>query len=94
MAKTWYKLTPKGKKIAKKLAKIKEIVEESGEDFENDNVNTENIKEQIGKSDLLYIHEECLDGEFCDMDTDIQKRQIDCFHLEQQGLIKETYSKD
>ncbi len=93
MAKTWYKLTPKGKKVAKKLAKIKELIEEFGEDFESDNVNTENIKEQVEKSDLLYIHEQILDGEFCDMDACIQKRQIKCYELERQGYIKETYIK-
>jgi hypothetical protein len=94
MAKTFYKLTPKGKKIAKKLSKIKELIEESEDEFERDNVNTENIKEQLAKSDLLYIYEECLDGEFCDMDTDIQKRQVKCYQLWQDGLIKETWTKD
>ncbi len=94
MAKTWYKLTSKGKKIANKLQSIKQIVESNEDDFESDNVNTENIKEQIEKSDLLYILENSPDGEFCDMDVDIQKRQIKCYQLEQLGLIKETYTKD
>lgn len=94
MAKTFYKLTPKAKKVARKLDKVyQQISKLEDEADEVLNIDLTIIKDKLIKEDIFYLYQEFEDMEFCDRDY-FKDRNIDFFGLEKQGLIKETYSKD
>lgn len=92
MAKTFYKLTPKAKKVARKLDKIfnqLSKIEEEVDEVLNFDITI--LNDKLRKEDIFYLFQEFGDMEFCDMDN-FKGRNIDFYGLEQQGLIKETYN--
>lgn len=90
MAKTFYKLTPKAKKIARKMDKFAQLVEDEADDVENVlDINTANLKQLFDGSDVLYLFQQYGDMEFCDRDFH-KDRNINYYKLEQNGLLKET----
>lgn len=94
MAKTFYKLTPKAKKVARKLDKIyQQLSNLADEADEVLNIDLDVLKDNLRKQDIFYLYQEFEDMEFCDMDY-FKGMTINFFELEQQGLIKETFSED
>jgi len=87
MAKTFYKLTPKAKKVARKLDKIFNQLSKIEEEVDINII----IGFRGRKEDIFYLFQEFGDMEFCDMDN-FKGRNIDFYGLKQQGLIKETYN--
>ena len=94
MAKTFYKLTPKAKKVARKLDKVyQQLSKLEDEADEVLNIDLTIIQDKLRKEDIFYLFQEFEDMEFCDMDN-FKGRSIDFYGLEKQGLLKETYRKD
>ncbi len=94
MAKTFYKLTPKAKKVARKLDKVyQQLSKLEDEADEVLNIDLTIIQDKLRKEDIFYLFQEFEDMEFCDMDN-FKGRNIDFYGLEKQGLLKETYRKD
>lgn len=90
MAKTFYKLTPKANKIARKLDKIATLIEDNADEIEGLDINTINLKSELDKSDVLYLFQQYGNQEFCDGDFH-KDRTIHFYRLEQDGYLKETY---
>lgn len=92
MIQTFYKLTPIAKKIARKMDKFAQFVEDEADDIENVlDINTANIKQLFDTSDILYLFQQYGNMEFSDRDFH-KDRTINFYNLEQKGLLKETYN--